>query len=207
MKKLFALISALLWLAIHLTGSLLAQSTGPVLTDPRDGRQYAIVQIGTQWWMAENLNFGGDRKTCYDHDPEHCETYGGLYSWEAAQEVCPQGWHLPSREEWTQLAEFLGIHEAGQHLKASPDDPFPWDGTNTSGFTAVPAGAGNGEGFHRMGDWALFWSSSGYDDQRAWFAQLDGFWYQQPPKYTNLYIGWYYLKSNRFSVRCIKTGP
>ena len=190
-----------LWLSWALHGQLPAD----IFVDPRDGLQYKTVQIGDQIWMAENLNYGGNEKVCYDHDPGNCSIYGGLYTWETAATVCPEGWRLPSREDWTELSEFLGVREAGQKLKAAMGDVPAWDGTNESGFSAIPAGAGNGEEFQRMGDWALFWSSSEFSDQRAWFAQLDGYWYPAPPKYRNLYVGWYYLKSNQFSVRCIKS--
>jgi uncharacterized protein (TIGR02145 family) len=180
-----------------------AQTPGDPIEDPRDGQRYRTVQIGNQVWMAQNLNFGDEEKTCYGQDPAHCETYGGLYTWEVAGGVCPDGWHLPSKKEWEELSEFLGRDEAGQKLKTSRSDPRPWDGTNESGFSAIPSGAGNGEGFHRMGDWALYWSSTEYNSERAWFAQLDGYWYAHPPKYKNLYVGWYYLKTNQFSVRCV----
>jgi uncharacterized protein (TIGR02145 family) len=183
---------------------LMIQAQEGILTDPRDGQLYRTVWIGEQHWMAENLNYGEGIKSCYDGDPGLCETYGGLYSWEVSTEVCPAGWHLPTREEWEQLSAHLGPEEAGQKMKAGREDVVPWDGNNLSGFSAIPAGAGNGEGFHRKGDWAIFWSATAYDDQRAWFAQLDGFWYPSPPKYKNLYVGWYYLKSNLFSVRCVE---
>ena len=172
-------------------------------TDPRDGESYRIVRIGDQLWMAENLRYL-DAGVCYENDPLMCGKYGALYTWEESREVCPEGWRLPAREDWEELSAFLGEKEAGQRIKASPEDAIPWDGNNETGFTALPAGAGNGEGFHRMGDWALFWSSTPYNDRRAWFAQLDGYWYEQPPKYRNIYIGWYYLKLNQFSVRCIR---
>jgi uncharacterized protein (TIGR02145 family) len=180
---------------------------GDMLTDMRDGQQYRTVWIGDQHWMAENLNYDGGVRTCYDSDPGLCGSYGGLYSFEVATGVCPAGWHLPTRDEWIILSEFLGSSEAGQKMKARKQDPVPWDGNNESGFSAIPAGAGNGEGFLRKGDWALFWSATEYNGQRAWFAQLDGFWYPSPPKYRNLYVGWYYLKSNLFSVRCIENDP
>ena len=180
-------------------------SRGEVLHDARDGEEYQTVWIGDQCWMAENLNYGtAGEIQCYQNNPQNCESYGGLYTWEESLGACPSGWHLPSKTEWEEVARFLGVEEAGQKLKAAPEDPLPWDGTNESGFTALPAGAGNGEGFHRMGDWALYWSSTEYNPQRAWFAQLDGFWYEQPPRYKNLYVGNYYLKSNLFSVRCVK---
>lgn len=184
----------------HLAGQMPSEP----LTDSRDGQVYPTVRIGEQVWMARNLSFDNGSLTCYDQDPENCARYGALYTWEEAHEGCPAGWHLPAKSEWETLSEYLGRAGAGQKLKAAPHDPLPWDGNNETGFSALPAGAGNGEGFHRMDAWALFWSSTEYNDERAWFSQLDGFWYQAPPKYTKLYVGNYYLKTNQFSVRCIK---
>ena len=195
-----------IFLACWPVAVLVSQVPGKPLIDQRDGRGYETVQIGEQLWMAENLDFGGVEKWCYNHDPAMCGVYGGLYTWEAAIEACPAGWHLPAKEEWEALSRFLGVEKAGQQMKAAGSDPVPWDGSNSSGFSAIPAGSGNGEGFHRQGDWALFWSSSEAGEQRAWFAQLDGYWYPAPPKYRNLFVGNYYLKTNQFSVRCIKDG-
>ena len=202
MKKALLLFQLLLLTSLWLSSN--AQGKLEALEDERDGQHYIVVTIGEQTWMAENLNYGEAQKTCYDNNPTNCDLYGGLYTWEVAQEICPAGWHLPVKEEWDKLAEDLGTADAGQKIKAAPGDPLPWDRSNESGFSALPAGAGNGEGFHRKDNWALFWSATTYNEERAWFAQLDGFWYEQPPKYKNIYIGWYYLKTNEFSVRCVK---
>lgn len=196
----------LFYLSLLLTAlPLRAQQPVDPFTDPRDGKVYPVVRIGEMDWMAANLDYRAEGR-CYENDPVNCQIYGTLYTWEEALEACPSGWHLPSAEEWKELSLLLGPSDAGQKLKASPDDPVPWDGSNTSGFTALAAGAGNGEAFQRLGQWALFWSASEAGGSRAWFAQLDNFWYPQPPKYTKLYVGCYYLKSNQFSVRCIRDG-
>jgi len=203
MRKVRAVlgVASIFWI---LCPQVEGQSPGDLLVDSRDGERYKTVQIGEQMWMAQNLRLSYGSKTCYDNNPDNCQKYGALYSWEEAIEVCPDGWHLPSKDEWEILIEHLGVVDAGQKLKASPDDAIPWDGSNETGFTALSAGAGNGEGFHRMGDWALFWCSTESSEERAWFTQLDGYWYQAPAKYTKLYLGSYYLKTNQFSVRCIK---
>ncbi len=196
---------------------------GNPLTDIRDNQVYETVLIGSQCWMKQNLNVGAIvtdfkqsdnnliEKTCYQNDEKNCLTFGGLYTWDEAmqyqsgsQGICPTGSHVPSLVEWQKLIDFLGPETAGEKLKAGKDSTgISWDGTNESGFLALPAGAGNHEYFKRKGQWALFWSSTPYSNERAWFTQLDSYWYKDPPKYKSMYAGYYYLKSNGFSIRCI----
>ena len=104
---------------------------GDPLRDFRDGQSYITVQIGTQCWMAENLNIGtmingnspqNDNDTiekyCYGDNTTNCDTYGGLYQWDetmqyitttGTQGICPSGWHLPTDAEWMTMEEFLGM--------------------------------------------------------------------------------------------------
>jgi uncharacterized protein (TIGR02145 family) len=196
---------------------------GASFTDLRDGKTYPTVLIGTRCWMAENINVGNVvfdfaqqdneiiEKTCYDNDPANCQVYGGLYTWHEAMQweaenkgICPVDWHLPSREDWEKLVSELGSEDAGQKLKVTREHNPPWDGTNSSGFSALPAGVGYESHFGRIGKWGLFWSSSEAEEGYAWFAQLDNHWYPAPPKYKILYIGNHFVKENGFSVRCVR---
>ena len=111
MKKVIALL-ALFCVAVF------AQNT---FTDPRDGKKYKSVKIGSQTWMAQNLDYHGEDGflgLCYGDQPrnkikmpENCQKYGRLYDWNEAKKACPKGWHLPSHEEWTKLMEFLASNK------------------------------------------------------------------------------------------------
>lgn len=99
------------------------------LEDPRDEKIYATVTIGSQTWMAENLNYDAPDSYCYNDADSNCAMYGRLYTWATAMDsagtieqhglgcglgkfcaptypvrgVCPKGWHLPSFGEWETL--------------------------------------------------------------------------------------------------------
>jgi len=86
-------------------------SSSNTFTDPRDGKTYKTVKIGEQVWMAENLAYNAHGSRCYNNDENNCKKYGRLYDWETAMNACPKGWHLPSNEEWQELADFAGGSE------------------------------------------------------------------------------------------------
>jgi len=199
--------------------------TVSTFTDPRDGRVYKTVKIGNQVWMAENLAFDAPGSRSYGDDgfvvgadgwdkivlPEemraYCKKYGRLYDWETAMKVCPPGWHLPSKEEWQTLIDFVGGKEiAGKKLRAKSG----WadakgkscNGTDDFGFAALPGG-----GFSSLSDGMFsgagfscgMWSSSeNYSNgEGGWMNYI---WPIGLGESTEFSTG----PDGCFSVRCIK---
>ena len=194
------------------------------LTDSRDGQTYRTVKIGDQVWMAENLNYETDNSWCFVADPANCAKYGRLYTWAAAMDsvgewstngkgcgygkecsatspvrgVCPKGWHLPSFDEWGALLSAVGgVDVAGSKLKSVTGWSDSGNGTDTFGFSALPAGyRGNTGNYNGEGDGANFWSPTGVNSLSAYYMDL---------YYSRDYA---YLGNNGenfgFSVRCLK---
>jgi uncharacterized protein (TIGR02145 family) len=159
MKKLILIISL-----INLLVTCYSQEKG-TFKDPRDGKVYKTVKIGTQWMMAENLAYkpGSGNFWVYDNNLNNVAKFGYLYDWETAKNTCPSGWHLPSHEEWTTLTTTLGGQDlAGNKLKSTTGWKSPNPGaTNESGFTALPGGAHLTDGtFVNAGDYGYWWSST-----------------------------------------------
>ncbi len=213
------------------------------LNDPCDGdtsfnhmgQEYKIVIVGTQCWMAENINAGQRiegylamedngvvEKYCYNDDEDYCNLYGGLYQWnemmqyendEMAQGICPDGWHIPTDDEWKVLegnadcCYGVGNEEwnkvgargvdAGHHLKSISGWNSNGNGSDLLGFNALPAGYRDGNGsFKDAGDYTCFLTSTEYDDDNTWRRFI---YYPYTVVFRNE-IGKY---SGR-SVRCLK---
>jgi uncharacterized protein (TIGR02145 family) len=136
-------------------------------TDARDGHTYKWVKIGNQIWMAENLNYEtSDGSWCYDNNSNNCNDYGRLYDWETAKKVAPEGWHLPSRDEFNTLINFIGgeTNESALKLKSKSGG---WlengNGYDSYGFNAKSVGYYHlQERFCCIGISTHFWSSDGY---------------------------------------------
>jgi uncharacterized protein (TIGR02145 family) len=206
--------------------------------DERDGHEYRMVQIGGQVWMAENLAYLPEVSPPSDYSPDNAlkyvydyigyntdeakasynyAAYGVLYNWLAAkggdpgsiQGECPDGWHLPSNDEWFELICYVGDNcddpfssNAGGRLKEVEFSHW-WEpnvgATNTTGFTGLPGGArfSNDNGsFYNLGYEAYWWSSSEDTIVYAWSLTTD-----------DEQIHWYTSdKSLGNSVRCVKDG-
>jgi len=138
--------------------------TEGMFTDPRDGKAYKTVKIGDQTWMAENLNYDAEGSECYDNDTANSEKYGRLYDWETAVAACPDGWRLPTNEEWQKLVDFAGGDGvAGGKLKAESGWAYSDNGTDDYGFSALPGGSGGFGGdndFRGAGQYGHWWSAA-----------------------------------------------
>ena len=80
------------------------QNEPTTFTDARDQTQYNIQKIGKLTWMLDNLQFPTDSSWHYQNDPKNSEKYGRLYTWDAAMKACPDGWRLPTQDEWMDLS-------------------------------------------------------------------------------------------------------
>jgi len=196
---------------------------GDPFTDPRNGQVYTSVQIGTQCWMAENLNIGemingGSNMTnnsviekyCYNNDPANCESYGGLYQWnemmeytttQGVQGICPSGWHIPTDGEWTTVTDLLGgASVAGGKMKETGTThwwPPNTAATNESGFSSLPGGQYNGyASFTALGYGGYWWSSTETSSTGAWGWSM---YHRSGGVYRNNWI-----KTNVFSARCVR---
>ena len=171
------------------------------ITDTRDGQTYKTVVIGTQTWMAQNLNYETADSYCYNDSAKYCEKYGRLYTWAAAMDsvgtwssngkgcgynktctptypvrgVCPTGWHLPTQTEWnTLLNAFCCAGTQGTKLKSTSGWNRSCNGTDASSFSALPAGNRYyGGDYDYEGDNAYFWSSTEFNSDYAYIMLLD----------------------------------
>ncbi|MCK9182721.1 MAG: fibrobacter succinogenes major paralogous domain-containing protein [Fibrobacteraceae bacterium] len=144
------------------------------MKDSRDNQVYKTVVIGTQTWMAENLNYKVDSSWCYMDSAGYCEKYGRLYQWGAAmdldvaynskmrggsevdyQGICPSGWHIPDTTEWQTLHDYVEANNGDDSVATSLKSTSGWDagddGTDAFGFSALPVGWRDDDGGFERG--------------------------------------------------------
>jgi uncharacterized protein (TIGR02145 family) len=188
---------------------------GNNLTDIRDGKIYSTVQIGTQCWFAEDLNYGSEipftqnqRDNCsaekYHNPASSIPAYpagrqhpASVYQWDelmqyvdspAEQGLCPPGWHVPTENDWLILfSNYTNNAMAGSPLKYS----------GYSGFNALLQGANH---LNRQWDYpgfaTFYWSSTSHGPIKAWAHGMN-----DPDPSVSSYPA---VRTNAFSVRCIK---
>lgn len=201
--------------------------TAMMLSSCGDGASKEVT-IGTQVWMTKNLNvdkfrngdpiphaktdeewkkaaFYGEPAWCYYiNQPDNGDRYGKLYNWFAVNDprgLAPEGWKIPSDEDWRRLTDFLGGKDvAGAKIKSKSGWEASGNGTNESGFSGLPGGFRDADAeFLRIGSHGYWWSStetSRYSRYYAWFRRLSyGYGSVRRSDYD---------KDNGASVRCIK---
>lgn len=186
--------------------------------DSRDQRIYKTATIGTQTWMAENLNYDtlpGTGSWCLKDTASYCDTYGRLYDWSTVMGVsptysstmlndsvlhtgiCPSGWHVPKNGEWAILeskAEESGW-PAPQLMSVAVWIFGGCAETDDFGFSAMPGGYYNGS--YSDDGWAgSWWTATENSATEAKYREMEF-------NVSNVYSS-DYSKKYRLSLRCIK---
>lgn len=194
----------------------MARLAYPNLWDKRDGKIYRTVRIGSQVWMAENLNYeyipendeDSGESWCYWNSEEYCDKYGRLYNWAAANEVCPEGWHLPSNEDWDALLRPMAtkVWDGGngetyydgvdEKLKSTYGWPSGEGGGDSYGFSVLPAGNVAEGSSYGLGTQAFIWSSDSFDENDVYDVYIDA-------SNEDVWLR-YGTKMYGASVRCLK---
>jgi len=191
------------------------------VTDCRDGQSYKTVMIGTQTWMAQNLNYTVDSSWCYNNSADSCAKYGRLYQWASAmntdsdynsktwggsdvnhQGICPDDWHLPSNDEWLTLYDYVEANNSsegvGTSLKSSSGWASDGNGSDLFSLSALPGGYRSDNGsFSFASNIAYFWSATEDYSKNAnnWYLYYSG---------NDFYDGSNGNKYYGFSIRCLK---
>ncbi len=162
----------------------------PIVTDI-NGNIYKTVQIGNRCWMGENLrtgtfiisdntgpyhsdvsNNGIIEKYCFNNVLDSCEIHGGLYDWDEAMNygttvgtrgICPEGWHIPSYDDWIELDANYALGQSGKEIKIG----------GSSGYEGQLSGDRHASGnFYSFNASGFFWTSTQYDNNEAWFTEI-----------------------------------
>jgi len=209
-KIILITLIAMLALTVLVFQSCKKDEPTDIFTDPRDGQVYETIVIGSQIWMAENLNYEITNSWWYNNRSDNGDVYGRLYTWDAALTACPTGWSLPSDDQWKQMEMALGMSQSeaddtdyrgtdeGIKMKSTSGWNDNGNGTNSSGFNALPGGRrSNYESFSSLGDDGYWWSrTEGSWSARAWRRSLY-YDYGQVDRYS-------IYKTDGYSVRCLK---
>ncbi|NLB87119.1 MAG: hypothetical protein GX793_08675 [Bacteroidales bacterium] len=213
---------------------------GDNFTDYRDNKTYTSVKIGNQCWMKKNLNYETSNSLCYNNISNNCDLYGRLYTWDEAmagatsstsnpsgvQGVCPEGWHLPSEAEWTQLTNYV-FTQTGWLCEVNLNLPYDYfiakalagcllwktDGilqlcavgtslleNDKSGFSGLPGGVKTTT-FEKNKEEAQWWTAT---QTSGGVAKIRGLAYDKKTILGDTEPPLGSAKTNGLSVRCIK---
>lgn len=201
--------------------------------DPRDGESYYVVTYGSLKWFTQNLRYAGTDNAVLGRPYENSDgidmVFGRLYSWNEAtggvsgsglgngpQGACPEGWSVPTAEDWENLAEAVGgkkvgFYESWEGLGDSMTSAITLSGTamwpyspenghsNTSRWNGFPSGNSRdnfGE-FENISVYGMWWASTGLENGMAPYRYV---------YYNSDYFDVYYTDRDSYgvSVRCVK---
>lgn len=199
-------------------------------TDPRDGQLYHVRDYGSLTWFVQDLRYMGDGVgSAYEHSDEVGNVFGRLYSWNDAtggeagtglgggpQGVCPDGWSIPTREDWEDFAKavsgedlpfeehWIGLGEtASAPVMLNNEAMWPYSPdnlhTNTTGWNAFPTGNSTNsyEDFENIATYGMWWSSYMDDAGMVYYRYI---------YYNSDTFDTYYTDKDSYgvSVRCVK---
>ena len=184
-------------------------------SDPRDGRSYPYVKIGSREWMVRNLAYG--TAPAYMEAVAMQDVFGLFYYWDEAVSACPEGWRLPDADDLKDLATAHGCADTedvyagiGGKLMADAymNDMKMWEFwpdvkiTNNLRFCAIPTGyaldADGSYTFKGSSHYAVFWTAEENGEEQAWCRQLY-------VKSNDVYKASMYKSAFRAPVRCVRT--
>lgn len=192
------------YIVFFVTGVCFSQDIPENILKDIEGNIYKTIKIGDQIWMKENLKVtkdpGGNQiiSYCILNDTNHCKKYGRFYSWDVAmnnsedeksQGICPDGWHIPSDEEWTILIKNSGGYEhAGKSLQMN----------GATGFNILPLGNYNPEVdiYNYVGKQAYYWTATEFNANASWMRHFG----KNQSNVNRSTVKKHYA----FSIRCIK---
>lgn len=177
----------------------------PILT--YGGQNYNTVQVFNQCWIKENLNYELGGSWWAFNDSIYGEKYGRVYTWNSATNACPEGWHLPTDNDWKILEINLGMTlqqadsignrgtDEGTKLKASSGWVNTSNGTDIVGFSALPGGGRGCDGeFWEVDYSGWWWSATEFNSENSWYRSIVN---------ENVHRN-YFKKNCAYSVRCLK---
>lgn len=188
----------------YLNQEMLASGKYGEYLDSRDAQVYKTIVIGSQTWIAQNLNYASSNSYCAQDVQSNCKKYGRLYKSSAASSACFSGWHVPSTSDWSSLYNYIYKNESlssntvGKYLKSA----YLWGstaaGVDSYGFSAVPGGYlwYNGQ-YKNVGTTVSFWVKNGsMQNVPKYLTSADAF-SEDLPRST----------SDSFYIRCLKDSP
>jgi len=166
------------------------------IVDVRDGQVYPIIQLGTLNWFQRNLNYLTEESLVFESSDIPSGKWGRLYNKEEGRKVCPEGWRLPSKQDWEAI-EHLDIFS----LLDSSDWKLNARNNNSTGLSLQPSGMSHRRKFMNQ-----------YLSSTIWFeddSNVESFWHLHAHGDNNEYFHYVFhthkesIKVRKFAVRCV----